>query len=138
MNGGKWLISRKIEGGYTVEAAFLLPLGFALILLVVSYSFIFRDKVTICAGVHEAAEREAFQKTGNNQKETKYLETLSCPDIPIQISRGETMVTVKCGGKSQFLSRLIQSLFFLREPYLEKREEIGLLYGEQVIRDMNF
>lgn len=116
----------------------MLPLGFALILLVVSYSFIFRDKVTICAGVHEAAEREAFQKTGNNRKETEYLGTLSSPDIPIRISKGESTVTVECGGKSRFLSRLIQSLFFLREPYLEKWEETGLLYGEQVIRDLDF
>ncbi|MCD2493497.1 hypothetical protein LQE92_12815 [Lacrimispora sp. NSJ-141] len=138
MNGGKWLINGKIKGGYTVEAAFLLPLGFALILLVVSYSFILRDKVAICAGIHEVAEREAFQKTGNGWKKTEYLAALSSPDIPIRISKGKSTVTVKCGGTPRFLSRLIQSLFFLREPYLEKWEEAGLIYGEQMIRDFGF
>lgn len=124
--------NRWVKGGYTVEAAVLLPLGIALVLFLVSAALILHDRVAVCAWIHEAAQWEGFQKKEGNHKSLSEVVILSQMKEKI-VSDGE-MVTVKCEGEGQFLSGIVRVLFLLEAPRLEGREYVKRIYGEQVVR----
>lgn len=127
---------KKFRGGYTVEAAVLIPIGFALMLLFISYSLIHYDEAALCAEIHEISQKEGFQKSGSGERtEGEWILPAALSQISMQIERSEIEITVSGSGNSKFLSPLIRAFFLLEEPHLENQEHVDLIYGEQIIRE---
>ena len=123
---------KKLQGSYTVEAAVLIPLAFVLVLLSVSYSLIYYDRTALCAGIHEIAQKEGFQK--HTEENTGSVPS-ALSQISVEIEQADREIIVNGSGKSRFLSPIIRMFFFLKEPYLENQEKVCLIYGEQAVRE---
>lgn len=127
---------KKLQGSYTVEAAFLVPVGFVLILLIVSYSLIYYDRAALCAVLHETAQKEGFQKwKGEEMADEKITVPTAASKSSIELIRTNRMLVAEGRGKSHFLSSMIRPFFFLKEPELENQERVILVYGEEVVRE---
>lgn len=128
---GSW-----IKGSYTVEAAFLIPLGIGVLLFVISGALFLHDRIAACAWVHETAVWEGFQKTEEEGRELS-------PGVLVTKTREETEkkgeeITVTCSGEGRLFSSFVKPLFLLGTMRLEEQEQVKQIYGEQAVRLRGF
>lgn len=127
---------KSVRGSYTVEAAFLLPLAFGLVLFLISCAFFLHDRVSTCAWVHETILWEGFQKREEGSRDFA-VETLVTEAKESVAKEGEE-VTVTCRGKERLLPSFVRDLFALEPLHLEESEHMRQIYGEAKVRQRAF
>ena len=127
------ILKRKLQASYTTEAAVLIPVGFAVVLLIVSFTLICYDRTALCAGIHEAAQREAFQKMRDGDREETEMPA-AVSEVFLTTEDSQRHISVRGEARSRFLSDLIASVFFLPEAGYENEETVFLIYGENQVR----
>ena len=127
------ILKRKLQASYTAEAAVLIPVGFAVVLLIVSFTLICYDRTALCAGIHEAAQREAFQKMRDGDREETEMPA-AVSEVFLTTEDRQRHISVRGEARSRFLSDLIASVFFLPEAGYENEETVFLIYGENQVR----
>lgn len=126
---------RSLKGSYTVEAAFLIPLGIGVILFLIFSALILHDRVAACAWTHEAAVWEGFQKENGNQDFSAEVLVTKTKE---QVTQDESTIMVSCIGAGQALPVFVRNLFRLGKVEVEKFEQVKQIYGEQMVRLRGF
>ncbi|MCI8504715.1 MAG: hypothetical protein HFI67_00810 [Lachnospiraceae bacterium] len=125
-----------LKGSYTVEAAFLIPMAFGLVLFLISCAWFLHDRVSACAWVHETAVWEGFQKRGEGSRESPVKVLITKAEELVE-QRGKE-VTVVCQGNEWFLPSFVKNLFVLGRFHVEESEHIRRVYGEEAVRLRGF
>ncbi len=121
-----------LRGSYTVEAAVLIPLGFGLVLFLISCALFLHDRTAACAWVHETAVWEGFQKREEGSGDFSAA-VLVTETRELTSQRGKE-VTVICEGNERFMPSFVRGLFALEAPYVEESEHVRRVYGEEEVR----
>ena len=127
---------KSLRGSYTVEAAFLIPMAFGLVLFLVSCAWVLHDRVSACAWVHETAAWEGFQKREEESRESSVKLLITKAEELVE-QRGKEVVAV-CRGNEWFLPSFVKSLFVLETFHVEESEHIRRGYGEEAVRLRGF
>ncbi len=127
---------KSFRGSYTVEAAILIPLGFGLVLFLISCALFLRDQVSACAWVHETVVWEGFQKreAGSGESSVQALVT----EAEELVTKAGKEVTVTCRGTERFQPLFVKQLFALETMHVEETEHMRQVYGEAVVRQKGF
>ncbi len=123
------------KGSFTVEAAFVIPAGIALVFLILWMAMFLHDEVVVKAWLCDQVQKQAFQKEADG-KETG-PETLLSDIETVRKTEGDRFV-ISCRGKGRFLSFLEETFFSLKEPDHMEEKETGLLFGEEIVRKSRF
>ena len=99
----------------------------------VSFTLICYDRTALCAGIHEAAQREAFQKMRDGDREETEMPA-AVSEVFLTTEDSQRHISVRGEARSRFLSDLIASVFFLPEAGYENEETVFLIYGENQVR----
>lgn len=134
VNFRKHIKKYQMRASYTVEAAFIMPIAFLLIILSVSYTFICYDRTAMRAWLHETAMKEGFQKRIEENENIRSVIPSMTSTMSLKLLKNRKTLKVICDGNSHFFTPLISVFFFLEEPQMEVQENVELLYGEQIIR----
>ena len=125
-----------LRGSYTVEAAVLIPIGFGLVLFLISCALFLHDRVAACAWVHEAAVWEGFQKREEGSRD--FSAALLVTEAGELTAWKGKEVTVTCQGEDRFMPSFVRSLFRLEAPRVEESENVRRVYGEEEVRRRGF
>lgn len=123
----KW----NVKGSFTIEASYLIPFVFALILLFLSWSLHFYDRIAAEAWVYQTIVKYAYEKEDGETDEaipairTKFDQT---------IMDGKMQVEVSAEGRTSFLSEFELAMTGLSEPSIKKQETAKKISGETVVR----
>ncbi|MCI8465420.1 MAG: hypothetical protein HFI63_06140 [Lachnospiraceae bacterium] len=125
-----------LRGSYTVEAAFLIPLGIGVILFLISTALFLHDTVTACAWVHETAQWEGFQKREEESRDFSSIFLLA--KVEEEVDRHGRELFISSEGEGWLFSSMLEGMFHVRKPRIEKKERVKRIFGEEAVRLRGF
>ena len=131
------VLRKRADASLTVEAAFIMPMGIAVVLLVVFWCFISYDRVVLCIGVHETLLGEAFVKYYEEDESNEDLAdsfAVTVSELCIETDSTILKTTVSGTESTKIMSLFAGRLFGTADPSYENEESTPLLYGEDIVR----